>query len=143
MSVDCKAFKTAVWEALDGTTKYFLNNLRNFPFPRSLVSYPDPDFHSCADGLHHRYVSRSGDVIHPRNCENLGLGTRLHAACQQKSNMILRGGGGGIMSHTSYHISKQVLVHLCLGIFLKKNRLRPWRRGILHDKCIFLRQNSN
>ena len=49
---------------------------------RILVSYPDPDFHSCADGLHHRYVkrnfSRSGDVIHPRNCENLGLGTRLY-----------------------------------------------------------------
>ena len=23
------------------------------------------------------YQTRSGDVIHPRNCENLGLGTRL------------------------------------------------------------------
>ena len=32
---------------------------------RSLVSYPDPDFHSCADGLHHRYVkSGSGKVLY-------------------------------------------------------------------------------
>ena len=30
-----------------------------------LVSYPDPDFHSCADGLHHRYVkSGSGKVLY-------------------------------------------------------------------------------
>ena len=28
-------------------------------------------------GLYQTHFSRSGDVIHPRNCENLGLGTRL------------------------------------------------------------------
>ena len=28
------------------------------------------------------HFSRSGDVIHPRNCENLGLGTRLVASLQ-------------------------------------------------------------
>ena len=30
-----------------------------------VFSYPDPDFHSCADGLHHRYVkSGSGKVLY-------------------------------------------------------------------------------
>ena len=28
-------------------------------------------------GLYQTHFSRSGDVIHPRDCENLGLGTRL------------------------------------------------------------------
>ena len=33
--------------------------------PFHLVSYPDPDFHSCADGLHHCYVkSGSGKVLY-------------------------------------------------------------------------------
>ena len=32
---------------------------------KDVVSYPDPDFHSCADGLHHRYVkSGSGKVLY-------------------------------------------------------------------------------
>ena len=42
------------------------------------------------------------------------------------------------MSHIRpYHIPKPASKHLCisfLGIFLKKNRLRPWRRGILHER---------
>ena len=41
-----------------------------------IVSAPDLT-DAAADGLHHRYVTRSGDVIHPQ-LRPLGLGPRLH-----------------------------------------------------------------
>ena len=78
-----------------------------------IVSYPDPDFHSFADGLHHRYVS--GDVIHPRNCENLGLGTRLVFVCHELAKRCI------------YYVHVNLLIN-CRSVpsmpKVKKNRRR-------------------
>ena len=84
------AFKTAVWQALDGTKKI------NCFF--SYINVPKQP------------VSRN--------------------QFQKIRSIVV------VEKSRPYHskTSKQVHVHICLGIFLKKKRLRPWGRGILHER---------